>query len=92
MQSPPALTAAAALALPLGQDQHLPRSLSYPCTKESRNPSKEETKEHCQMASSHQAGLMAWEECDCVPFVWLPPHSLAAHAPKLPTHIPRRYV
>lgn len=66
MQSHSPQTASAALALPLGLDLPLSRSLNYPCTRESRNLSEENIEEHCQMAGGHEAGpatqekVMAW--------------------------------
>lgn len=50
--------------------------------------SQENGREHCQMASSQHARPVAPRNVT-VPFVRLPPHSLAGHVPHLPTHIPR---
>lgn len=83
LQSPPE-TDSAALASSL--------SLHHCASPASRNPgihSQENSREHCQMAGSHYACRMAPEECDCMPFVWLPLHTAwPAHAPQQPTHIP----
>jgi hypothetical protein len=62
------------------------QSLSYPCTKESRNPSRGNTKEHCQMASSHQAGPVAWQECECALYMAASLQPASPYSPTAHSH------
>lgn len=55
----------------------LPGALCFPAPRNPGIRSQANTREHCQMASSHHACPVTPEECDCVPFVRLSSHSLA---------------